>query len=202
MLYLPVSTEHLYDGIPSDMNTSARYTRTAVTLHWLAALAILGTFPLGIYMSELPLSPRKLQLYSYHKWIGIGVLLLAMLRILWRMGHRPPPLPGGMPRWQVLAAQVAHYGLYLLMLAAPLSGWLMSSALGVSVVWFGVLPLPDLIGKDKALGELLKQVHATLNYTMLAVILAHVAAAIQHHFFARDEILARMLPFLKSGLKP
>ncbi len=183
------------------MNGGARYTRTAVALHWLVALAILGAFPLGVYMSELPLSPRKLQLYSYHKWIGIGALLLALLRILWRTGHPPPPLPDGMPRWQELAAHAAHTGLYLLMLAAPLSGWLMSSALGVSVVWFGAIPLPDLIGKDKALGELLKEVHRTLNFTLLAVALAHVAAAIQHHFFERDEILARMLPFLKPGSK-
>lgn len=184
------------------MNTSTRYTRTAVALHWLVALAILCAFPLGVYMHELPLSPRKLQLYSYHKWIGIGALLLAVLRILWRAGHRPPPLPDGMPRWQELAAHAAHYGLYLLMLAVPLSGWLMSSALGVSVVWFGAIPLPDLIGKDKALGELLKEVHETLNFTLLAVVLAHAAAAIKHHFFERDEILARMLPFLKPESKP
>ena len=184
------------------MNTSARYTRTAVALHWLAALAILGAFPLGVYMHELPLSPRKLQLYSYHKWIGIGVLLLAVLRILWRAGHPPPLLPQSLPRWQGYVAHVAHSALYLLMLAVPLSGWLMSSALGVSVLWLGVIPLPDLIGKDKALGELLKQVHVTLNFTMLAVVLAHAAAAIQHHFFARDDILARMLPFLKPESKP
>lgn len=181
---------------------NVRYTRTAVALHWLVALAILCTFPLGVYMHELPLSPRKLQLYSYHKWIGIGILLLAVLRILWRAGHRPPPLPDGMPRWQERAAHAAHSGLYLLMLAVPLSGWLMSSALGVSVVWFGAIPLPDLIGKDQALGELLKEVHETLNFTLLAVVLAHAAAAIQHHFFERDEILARMLPFLKQRSKP
>lgn len=183
------------------MNTGSRYARTAIALHWLVALAILCAFPLGMYMHELPLSPRKLQLYSYHKWIGIGVLLLVALRILWRLGHSPPPLPQNMPHWQKLAAQAAHYGLYLLMLAVPLTGWLMSSALGVGVVWFGAIPLPDLIGKDKALGELLKEVHETLNYTLLIVILTHAAAALQHHFFERDDILARMLPFLKSGSK-
>lgn len=180
---------------------NARYTRTAIALHWLVALGVFCAFPLGVYMYELPLSPRKLQLYSYHKWIGIGVLLLAALRILWRAGHPPPPLPQGMPRWQKLAAQAAHYGLYFLMLAVPLSGWLMSSALGVSVVWFGAIPLPDLIGKDQALGELLKQVHWALNFTLLAMVLAHAAAAIQHHIFERDAILARMLPFLKPGSK-
>lgn len=180
------------------MNADARYTRTAILLHWLVALAILCAFPLGVYMHELPLSPRKLQLYSYHKWIGIGVLSLAALRLAWRLAHRPPPMLAGMPRWQEVSAHATHHLLYLLMLAVPLSGWLMSSALGFTVVWFGVLPLPDLIGKDKQLGELLKQVHETLNFALLALVLLHVAAALKHHFFEHDGTLARMLPFLKQ----
>ena len=173
-----------------------RYTRIAVVLHWLIALLIFGAFPLGLYMSDLVLSPRKLQLYSYHKWIGITVLLLVVLRLLWRATHRPPPLLPGMPRWQEIAAHGVHHGLYLLMLAVPLTGWLMSSALGFPVVWFGVLPLPDLIGKDKALGEVLKQVHESLNYALLLLVLAHIAGAIKHQLMDRDGTLARMLPFL------
>jgi cytochrome b561 len=183
------------------MNAPASYTRVAIILHWLVALAILCAFPLGVYMHELPLSPSKLQLYSYHKWLGISVLLLVAIRLTWRLGHRPPPLLPGMPRWQEIAAHAIHHSLYLLMLAVPLSGWLMSSALGFSVVWFGVLPLPDLIGKDKQLGELLKDVHATLNFTMLALILVHAAAAIKHHLFEGDATLARMLPFLNREAK-
>lgn len=179
------------------MNQALGYTRTAVLLHWLTALAILCAFPLGVYMHELQLSPRKLQLYSYHKWIGITVLLLALLRLLWRLFHRPPPLLAGMPRWQEAAAHGMHHLLYLLLLAVPLSGWLMSSALGISVVWLGVIPLPDLIGKDKQLGEALKEVHKTLNLTMLLLVLIHAAAALQHHWFERDGTLQRMLPFLK-----
>jgi len=179
------------------MNQRLGYTRIAIALHWLVALAIVCAFPLGMYMHELPLSPTKLQLYSYHKWIGITALLLVAMRLAWRIGHRPPPLLPGMPRWQEVAAHATHHSLYLLMLAVPVSGWLMSSALGFSVVWFGVIPLPDLVGKDKQLGELLKDVHAALNFTMLALILAHAAAAIKHHVFERDGTLARMLPFLK-----
>lgn len=175
-----------------------RYTHTAVALHWLIALLIFGAFPLGVYMHELPLSPYKLQLYSYHKWAGMTVLLLALLRVLWRLTHKPPPLLPGMPRWQEIAAHVVHHGLYLLVLAVPLSGWLMSSALGFPVVWFGVLPLPDLIGKDKALGDMLKEVHEVLNYTLLLLVLAHVGGALKHHLIDRDGTLARMLPFLKK----
>ena len=180
------------------MNRPASYTRTTVALHWLTALAILCAFPLGVYMHELQLSPRKLQLYSYHKWIGMAVLLLTVLRLLWRLMHRPPPLPAAMPRWQQVSAQGMHHLLYLLLLLVPLSGWLRSSALGIPVVWLGLIPLPDLIGKDQQLADLLKEVHESLNYTLLVLVLLHVAAALQHHFLERDGVLARMLPFLKQ----
>ena len=183
------------------MNAPTAYTGVAIVLHWLVALTILCAFPLGVYMHELPLSPNKLQLYSYHKWIGISALLLVAIRLAWRAGHRPPPFLPGMPRWQEIAAQAIHYSLYLLLLAVPLTGWLTSSALGFSVVWFGVIPLPDLIGKDKQLGELLKEVHATLNFTLLALVLVHAAAAIKHHLFDHDGTLARMLPFLRRESK-
>lgn len=183
------------------MNQAVGYTRSAVAIHWLTALAILCAFPLGVYMHELQLSPRKLQLYSYHKWIGMVVLLLAIARLIWRIRHRPPPLPATMPRWQQVAAHGMHHLLYLLLLAVPLSGWLRSSALGIQVVWFGLVPLPDLIGKHQQLADLLKEVHESLNTTLLVLVLLHVAAALQHHFFERDGILARMLPFIKQGQK-
>jgi cytochrome b561 len=179
-----------------------RYTASASALHWLIALAIICAFPLGLYMSDLPLSPWKLRLYSYHKWIGISVLTLAAIRILWRISHRPPPPLAGTPRWQQLAAEAVHVGLYLLIVAVPLSGWLMSSALGFPVVLFGVIPLPDLIGKDKALGDVLKEVHEALNYTLLALFIAHVAAALKHHFIDRDETMRRMSPFPRRKEKP
>ena len=173
-----------------------RYSHTAITLHWAIALLIFAAFPLGVYMHELPLSPDKLRLYSYHKWIGVGIFLLAVLRVAWRGTHRPPPLPDTMPRWERLAAHGVHYLLYALILAVPLSGWLMSSAKGFQTVWFGVLPLPDLLAKNKELGDLLKEVHESLNFALLALVLAHVGAALKHQFIDRDGILARMLPFL------
>ncbi|MDZ4200825.1 MAG: cytochrome b [Gallionella sp.] len=172
------------------------YTRTAITLHWLIALLIFAAFPLGVYMHELPLSPDKLRLYSYHKWLGITVLMLAALRLSWRATHRPPPLPDSMPNWEKLVAHTTHHALYILLFAIPLSGWLMSSAKGFQTVWFGVLPLPDLVGKDKELGDILKEVHEVLNFALLGLVIAHVAGALKHHFIERDGILARMLPFL------
>ncbi|MDP1863454.1 MAG: cytochrome b [Thiobacillus sp.] len=174
------------------MNTVLRYSPPAVVLHWLIALLIFVTFPLGVYMHELPLSPDKLKLYSYHKWIGITILMLASLRVMWRVTHTPPPLPDDMVRWQRLASQAVHGLLYVLILAIPLSGWLMSSAKGFQTVWFGVLPLPDLIGKDKALGDLLAEVHEILNFTLLALVILHVGAAFKHHFFERQPFMQRM----------
>ena len=174
------------------MNTALRYSPPAIVLHWLLALLIFVTFPLGVYMHELPLSPDKLKLYSYHKWIGITILLLASLRVMWRVTHTPPPLPDDMARWQRRASQVVHGLLYVLILAIPLSGWLMSSAKGFQTVWFGVLPLPDLIGKDKALGDLLAGVHQALNFTLLALVILHVGAALKHHFMERRPFMQRM----------
>jgi len=175
------------------------YTRTAIALHWAVALLIFANLPLGVYMHDLPLSPIKLRLFSYHKWIGVTVFLLAVLRISWRFTHRPPPLPDTMPRWEKLAGRATHYLLYALIFAVPLSGWLMSSAKGVQTVWFGVLPLPDLVGKNKELGDLLKEVHESLNFTMLGLVLVHVGGALKHYFIERDGILARMIPFLRRS---
>lgn len=179
------------------MSDPRGYTRPAIALHWLVALIIFISFPVGLYMVELPLSPTKLKIYSYHKWAGVTVFLLAVLRLGWRLRHAPPPLPPSMPAWQRGFAGATHILMYVLILAIPISGWLMSSALGFKTVYFGVLPLPDLLPKDKELGELLKLVHMSMNYTLAALVAAHIGAALKHHFVDRDDILARMLPRLR-----
>jgi cytochrome b561 len=170
------------------------YTATAKTLHWLMTLLLIGLVTLGVYMHELPLSPRKLQLYSWHKWAGVTAFLLVALRLAWRLAHRPPALPQTMTPLARRAASVTHGLLYLLMFAIPLSGWLMSSAKGFQTVYFGVLPLPDLLAKDAALGDALQQVHMSLNMLFAVLVIGHAGAALKHHFIDRDDILARMLP--------
>ena len=169
-----------------------RYSNTAIALHWLMALLIFAMLPLGHYMHDLKLSPEKLQLYSYHKWIGMSLLLLAVLRILWRLTHKPPVLL--MPRWQQVASSAVHDLLYLLFIAIPMTGWLMSSAKGVQTVWFGILPLPDLVGKDKELGHLLGNVHEVLSSLLVVLIALHIAAALKHQFIDRDQLLFRIWP--------
>ena len=172
--------------------SGARYSSPAVLLHWLVALLIFAGFPLGLYMVDLPLSPDKLKLYSYHKWIGITVLMLAAIRLSWRLTHTPPPLPAGITLWQRRASAVVHGLLYGLILAIPLSGWLMSSAKGFPTVWFGVLPLPDLVDKNRELGDLLAGVHKALNFSLLGLVILHVGAALKHHFIERRPFLQRM----------
>jgi cytochrome b561 len=174
----------------------SNYGHVAIGLHWLIGFAIVATFALGLYMHELPLSPQKLKFYSWHKWAGVTIFLFVLLRLGWRLAHRPPELPAAMPAWQRVVAEATHVLLYLLMFAVPLSGWLMSSAKGFQTVWFGVLPLPDLLDKNKELGDLLKEVHEALNFGMAGLVLAHSGAALKHHFIDRDGVLARMLPFL------
>jgi len=174
-----------------------RYTKTAVTLHWTIVLAIVTAASVGLYMTGLPFSPQKLKLYSWHKWIGVTIFLLAVARVVWRLMRAAPPLPPAMLRWQRIAAMASHVLLYVLVLVIPVSGWLMSSALGVKTVYLGVVPLPDLLAKNKALGDALKQVHASLNGTLAVVVLLHAAAALKHHFVERDDVLHRMLPLIK-----
>ncbi|MFV9474198.1 cytochrome b [Advenella sp. RU8] len=175
---------------------SQRYTPIAITLHWLMALGLSGTFAMGFYMQDIPLSPSKLQLYAWHKWAGIVMLLLVFARITWRLTHAAPSLPDSMSGFMRFMANVAHWVLYGLMLAIPLSGWLMSSAQGFQVVWFGIWPLPDLVSKNPALGETLTTVHWALNYVLLGFVVLHIAAALKHHILDRDNILARMIPVL------
>ena len=144
-------------------------------------------------MVEQPIAPSTLRAYGYHKWIGITVFLLALVRLAWRRAH-PMPMPMAMPEWQRRAAALTHVCLYALMLAIPLSGWIYSSATGVEVVYLGLVPLPDLVAKDKALAAVLKAVHITFNFGLLALVAVHTGAALEHHFVDRDGVLARMLP--------
>jgi cytochrome b561 len=175
-----------------------RYGAVALSLHWLMAALIIAAFCVGFYMVDLKMSPAKLKLFSYHKWIGVTVFTLVLLRLGWRLYAPPPPLPAEVPDWQRRASAISHRLLYLLMLAVPLSGWLMSSAKGFQTVYFGVLPIPDLLSKSPDLGKQLETVHWALNKLLLLTVTVHIAAALKHQFVDRDGVLTRMLPRLPS----
>ena len=176
----------------------ARYSGVAMLLHWLLALALIGLFGVGLYMADLPFSPQRLKLYNYHKWAGMTVLALSLLRLVWRATHRPPALPrsieDAMPAWQRAAHHGTHHLMYLLFFAVPLIGWAYISAAGFPIVLYGVLPLPDFIGPDKALAALIKPWHKFSAFALAALVLLHVAAALKHQWIDRDRLISRMLP--------
>lgn len=175
-----------------------RYTSVAIALHWLLALAILGIFVLGVYMADLPFSPSRLKLFNWHKWAGISILLLSVLRLLWRVTHRPPALPAAiaraMPGWQTRVHHATHHLMYVLFFAVPLIGWAYSSAAGFPIVLFGQMALPDFVGPDKALAELIKPLHELFAWGLVGLAALHVAAALKHQWIDRDGLLLRMLP--------
>ncbi|WP_233800005.1 cytochrome b [Paraburkholderia sp. HP33-1] len=178
--------------------TRESYTRTAIAFHWLIALLIVCGFALGWVMTDIPgFTPTKLRYFSWHKWIGVTVFALAIVRIVWRAIHGAPPMPRRMPTWQRGAAHLVHLLLYVLMIAIPVSGYLYSSAANVPVVYLGLIPLPRLIAPDPHLKEVLKNMHIALNYTLLVLVGLHVAGALKHQWLDRDGLLSRMLPFLK-----
>jgi cytochrome b561 len=175
----------------------AVYSRTAVVLHWLIALFIACGFSLGAYMADLHASPTKVRLFAYHKWIGMTVLALVLIRSVWRLTHTTPPaLP--MPRWQLLVARSTHGLLYLLMIATPLCGWLYTSATGYPVVYLKLWQLPDLVHKNKELADVLVEVHSDLAWALLWLVVLHSAAALKHHFIDHDSTLRRMLAWRRS----
>jgi len=181
--------------------TPTRYTTIAIVLHWVLAVALIMSFSVGLYMADLPVTPQRVKLFNWHKWAGVTILALSLLRLLWRLMHRPPAEPP-MPRWQQHAARWSHRALYVLFFAVPLAGWAYTSAAGFSVVWFGVLPLPDFVSPDKALAEVLKSLHGALAWALAALVVIHVGAALKHQFIDRDNLLSRMLPNRTSRQTP
>lgn len=185
-----------------DREKMIRYGLLAIVCHWVMAIAIAFSFFLGLRMVGLTFSPAKLQLYSVHKWIGVSIFFLGVLRILWRLRHAAPPPINSALAWQNGIASAAHAALYVLMLTVPLIGWLYSSASGVTTVFLGisVFQIPNVIEKDVALAAQLKFTHVVLSYSMAVLIAMHISAAVKHHFWDKDGLLNRMWPSRKNSL--
>jgi cytochrome b561 len=167
----------------------------AQALHWLVALLVFVQLALGLYSAGLPLGIARLEWLSRHKSFGLAVLALALLRLAWRLVSAPPSLPASMSRAERLAAAATHRLLYALLVLAPLGGWLHASAAGLSVNWFGLWLVPDLVPKDALWAARFKLLHK-LAVLLLAVLLAgHIGAALRHALVRRDGIMRRMLPW-------
>ena len=175
-------------------STDDRWSSIIQWLHWLMALAILGNGTLGLIMVDMSRGMTKLNIFAIHKSIGLTVLALLIVRVSWRLfDRRPRDEP--MPRWQRLTAHATQAALYLLMLAIPLSGWLYNSAHGNPLQWFKLFNLPALVEKNEVLSEWALLGHQTLFWVLCVVLSGHIAGALIHHWFERDNTLLRMLPF-------
>ena len=195
------------------MHNTSRYTKTAVILHWLIAIFIFGMFALGWYMSDLPKEAPKEMAYdlfdwgiytwklseptaprsfyfNLHKSIGITIMALIIIRILWRITHRPPALLSSYKAWEKKLATGVHHLLYLLMVALPVSGIIMATYSKYGIKWFGI---PFIKGLDNnSLREIYKEAHEVIGIIILVVIGLHVAGALKHKFIDKDDTLKRI----------
>jgi len=172
------------------------YDPVAKALHWSMALAILGMIVLGIYVSRLSPSMRTFRLFDLHKSIGLTLMLLACLRLLWRVVRgAPETLRDGTKAWELVVAHLVHVLLYALMIGIPLFGWFGASASGLPMTFYGIADIPRVVPPNKERQQALLQLHDFLNWLLIGLLALHVAGALKRHFVLRDATLRRMLPF-------
>jgi cytochrome b561 len=176
---------------------ASRYSAVAQTFHWVIAALVIVQFFLANQYHNAPLA-KKIAPIATHKSVGMTILMLAIMRLVWRLFNPPPGLPQGMSRLEQIGAKFTHFAFYFLLFAMPLSGWLMSSAKNYSVSYFGLFTWPDLVKPNEQAFDLLKETHETLSTVLLVLAILHVLAALKHHFWNKDDVLKRMLPFTKS----
>lgn len=181
-------------------NTSAaRYSRGAIALHWIIAVLIATNFGLAWIAEELSKEERGAMIGN-HKAIGLIVLVLTVVRIVWRLMHKPPPVLDTLKAWEMAVSKVVHILMYGLMLAIPLAGWGMSSiyAKGAPTSIFGLFGFPAMpIAHEKSTQELFHELHEITATIMLVLLALHVGAALKHHFIDKDGTMRRMVPWLK-----
>jgi cytochrome b561 len=176
---------------------AARYTKPAMGLHWIIAVLMIFMLFFGEGLIRVPAGASLAGWRpSAHASIGILILLLALARLSWRIGHRPPELPASVPPWQVRTSHVVHWTLYVLMMAIPLTGLLAIVPYGAEhldagrVTFFNLFPVAVLPN----LGDWTGHAHVILSKLTQALVILHVAAALKHQFWDKDRLLERMLP--------
>ena len=174
---------------------TSRYPSLTRALHWLVALLVMATIPIGATMVQ-PGLPRPTQdlLYILHKNGGVLILLLVLLRLVWRARHPAPPMPASVPAWQARIAGLAHWGLYGLLLVMTISGYVRVKAGGFPIEYLDALGVPSLVPRSDALAQAAKAVHFWARFALVALILAHVGAALQHLLIKRDGVFGRIWP--------
>jgi cytochrome b561 len=176
-------------------NDADSWGAPAKLFHWVMAALIFTQIVLGLMAANWHLSPTKLELFFWHKSTGMLILALVGLRILWRLVNPTPELPSGMAAWERTAARLSDLLLYVLMIALPVTGWIVNSASNVPFRIFWLIPLPAIVAPDKPTAEFAALVHGGLFALLALVLVAHVGAALRHHYVKRDTVLTRMLPW-------
>ena len=171
-----------------------RYTKVAIWLHWLIGLAVIANIGLAMLTDGLPRETQRAAM-DVHKALGITVLALTVVRILWRLGHKPPPLPAATPAWQKLLSRIVHFLFYALLILLPLSGWVWMSAADRPIDFFGLATIPTIVAPNEGLADVMHDRHEVLGLAMLGLAVVHILAALKHQFFDRTGLIGRMNPF-------
>jgi cytochrome b561 len=169
------------------------YTVTARSLHWLTASLVLINLPLGLVIANEWGGPLQDQLYDLHRSIGALIIPIILVRVVYRLGHPPAPLPDDIAPWQRRLASATHYALYGLLVVQPFLGWVGTSAYRAPIIVFGLFELPPIWPEDRAVSDQVLLVHAIIGLTIACLVAAHIGAALHHHFVRRDRILMRMV---------
>lgn len=171
-----------------------RWGPVSQAFHWLSAALLVAIATVGLVMEDMPNSPDKIGMYALHKSLGLTLLAIVVLRLLWRFMHPVPADMPGLSAWVRRGAAAVHWGLYALMLAMPLTGWMLNSAEGFPLQWFRLFNLPAIAPESEALADLAEGLHENGFWVLVALVAGHVLAALYHHLFLGDGTLHRMLP--------
>ena len=185
-------TETVAERKRTGLGGTAAYSLTARVLHWTTAVLVLILIPLGIIIGNRLIEPWQDWLYNLHRSIGALVILVIIIRLLYRLGHAPPPLPDEMPHWQHVAAHATHWALYALLVVQPFIGWAGSSAYPAPIPVFGLFELPPIVGPNRLLSDRLLTVHMVIGIAIALLVTMHIGAALYHHFVRKDGVLLRM----------
>ncbi|MCQ8895673.1 cytochrome b [Limnobacter humi] len=178
--------------------TPSRYNPLMMLLHWAMALGLAVAFGMGLYMVDIPgITPFKLKLFNWHKWLGVSLFALLMIRILVRAGSTLPSYPASWAGRLMVLVKSGHWALYAMMLITPVLGYLYSLAAGYPVVWFGVIELPVIIHKDPALKEVFEELHELSAWGLVILVAGHVLMAVKHEWMDNTRILGKMIPGLR-----
>lgn len=171
-----------------------KYSGLSIFLHWLVAILIIAAFAMGTCMTEMRISPAKLQYYAWHKWLGVSILGLVAVRLLVRLWKGAPSYQASLKPWEKNLASATHLFLYFLMFAVPISGYLYTYAAGFPVVYLGIVQLPSIVPPMPELKNTFKEIHEILTTVMAILVAMHFGAALKHKLIDKDGTLERMLP--------